>query len=105
MNNADKGFNTDAIITASNWNDHEGKLKVFAESIKHIPGVKDVILQGTAPMGFAQNIDNYKYKEKEENTRQVLADIGNKDFINFYGMKLIAGRNMLVGDSLNELVI
>ena len=38
-------------------------------------------------------------------TRQVLADIGNKDFIPFYGMKLIAGRNMLASDSLNELVI
>jgi len=105
MNTSDKGFNTDAVITASNWNDHEGKLSVFAENIKQIPGVSNVILQGTAPMGFAQNIDNYKYKEKEENARQVLADIGNKDFIPFYGMKLIAGRNMLAGDSLNELVI
>ena len=105
MNNADKGFDTDAIITAYNWNDHQGKLNVFAENIKQLPGVSSVILQGTAPMGFAQNIDNYKFKEKEENTRQVLADIGDKDFIPFYGMKLIAGRNMLAGDSLNELVI
>src|SRR5438552_2719497 len=34
MTGADKGFNTDAIITINNWNDHEGKLKVFAENIK-----------------------------------------------------------------------
>ena len=66
MSNADKGFNTDAVITINNWNDHEGKLKVFAENIKHLPGVGKVILQGTAPMGFAQNMDNFKYKEKEE---------------------------------------
>jgi len=105
MNSSNKGFNTDAVIIASNWNDHEGKLKVFAESIKHIPGVKDVILQGTAPMGFAQTIDNYKFNEKEENTRQVLVNIGNKDFIPFYQMKLVAGRNMQASDTLNELVI
>jgi len=105
MSNADKGFNTDAIITINNWNDHEGKLKVFVENSKHLPGVLNVILQGTAPMGFAQNMDNFKYKDKEENSRQVLADIGNKDFIPFYKMKIIAGRNMMESDSLNELVI
>jgi ABC-type antimicrobial peptide transport system permease subunit len=105
MNNSDKGFNTDAVVTASNWNDHEGKLNVFAESIKHLPGINGVILQGTDPMGFAQTIDNYKFKEKEENTRQILANIGDKDFIPFYGMKIIAGRNMLASDSLNELII
>jgi len=105
MSNADKGFDADAVITINNWNDHEGKLNVFAQNIKHLPGVSSVILQGTEPMGFAQNMDNFKYKEKENITRQVLADIGNKDFIPFYGMKLIAGRNMMASDSLNELVI
>lgn len=105
MTGADKGFNTDAIITINNWNDHEGKLKVFAENIKHLPGVANTILQGAAPMGFAQNIDNYKYKGKEELSFQVLADMGNKDFIPFYKMKLIAGRNMLGSDSLSEVVI
>jgi ABC-type antimicrobial peptide transport system permease subunit len=105
MNNADKGFNTDEIITANNWNDREGKLNVFAENIRHLPGVKGTVLQGNAPMGFAQSIDNYKYKGKNEMNIQVSAQIGNADFIPFYGMKIIAGRNMLPGDSLNELVI
>lgn len=105
MNSADKGFNTDAIITVNNWNDHEGKLKVFAENIKKLPGVYNTVLQGNAPMGFAQSIDNYKYKGKDELNFQVSAQIGNEDFIPFYKMKLIAGRNMLHSDSLNEVVI
>ena len=105
MNKADKGFNTDEIITMNNWNDHEGKLKVLANSLQQIPGVDKVLLQGNAPMGFAQSIDNYKYKGKEEIPIQVSAQIGNEDFIPFYKMKLIAGRNMLHSDSLNELVV
>ena len=56
-------------------------------------------------MGFAQNIDNFKYKAKDELILQVSAQIGNKEFIPFYGMKLIAGRNMLASDSLKELVV
>ena len=105
MSNADKGFNTDAVITMNNWNDHKGKLKVLAHNLKQLPGIDKVLLQGNAPMGFAQNIDNYKYKGKEEITMQTSAQIGNEDFIPFYKMKLIAGRNMLHSDSLNELVI
>ncbi len=105
MNSADKGFNSDAVITINNWNDHEGKLKVFATNISHIPGVKKAIWQGTAPMGFAQNMEMYKYREKEADSRMVLADMGDQSFIPFYGMKIIAGRNMLEGDSLKELII
>src|SRR6266536_2767673 len=89
----------------NNWNDHEGKLKVLANNLKQVPGIDKVLLQGNAPMGFAQNIDNYKYKGKEEITMQTSAQIGNEDFIPFYNMKLIAGRNILHSDSLNELVI
>ena len=105
MRKADKGFNTEAVITMNNWNDHEGKLKILANALKQIPGVDKVLLQGNAPMGFAQNIDNYKYKGKEEIPMQVSAQIGNEDFIPFYKMKIIAGRNMLHSDSLNELVV
>ncbi len=105
MSTADKGFNTDAVITMNNWNDHEGKLQVLANTLKQIQGIDKVLLQGNAPMGFAQSIDNYKYKGKEEIPVQTSAQIGNEDFILFYKMKLIAGRNMLHSDSLNELVV
>lgn len=105
MTNADKGFNTDAIITIYNWSDHDGKLQVFAEYCKKIQGIDKVILQGTSPMGFAQNMDNFKLKGKDESIRQVLANIGNMDFVPFYKMKIVAGRNMFPSDSLREFVI
>jgi ABC-type antimicrobial peptide transport system permease subunit len=105
MGNADKGFNTDAIITMNNWNDREGKLKILADEVKHIPGIDKVLLQGNSPMGFAQNFDTYKYKGKEEINLQVSSHIGNEDFVPFYQMKLIAGRNVLHSDSLKEIVI
>ena len=104
MASADKGFNSDAIITMNKWRD-DGRMKVLAESIKHIPGVEKVLLQSNAPMGFAQMSSTYKFKGKEEMTLQPTIEIGNEDYIPFYQMKLIAGRNMLHSDSINELVI
>ena len=105
MTNGDKGFNSNAIITLNKWGDQDGKMKVLAENIKHIPGVNKVLMQGNAPMGFAQMSESYKFKGKEELTLQPTIEIGNEDYIPFYQMKLIAGRNMFNSDSINELVI
>ncbi len=105
MNNADKGFKLDAIITMNKWRDAGGKLKVLAQNVKQIPGVEKVILQGNAPMGFAHSDEIFLYKGKNEINLKVSSEIGDEDFIPFYQMKLIAGRNMVHNDSLRELVI
>jgi ABC-type antimicrobial peptide transport system permease subunit len=105
MTSADKGFNTDAIITVNKWRDNNGNLKVLAENIKHIKGVDKVLLQGFPPMGFAQMNSSYIYKGKENINLQPILEIGNEDYIPLYQMKLIAGRNILHSDSLNEIVV
>jgi ABC-type antimicrobial peptide transport system permease subunit len=105
MRTKDKGFKTDAIITINNWNDQSGKVKVLAQRIRQLPGVDKVILQGTAPMGFGEQGKIFTYKGKNELKLEVSTKMGNEDFIPFYQMKLIAGRNMLHGDSMRELVI
>src|SRR5204862_6582864 len=80
-------------------------MKVLAENIKNIPGVDKVLMQATAPMGFAQMSGTYKFKGKEEMMLQPTLEIGDENYVPFYQMKLIAGRNMLHSDSINELVI
>ena len=75
-------------------------LKVLSENIKNISGVDKVLMQSNAPMGFAQMSETYKFKGKEEMTLQPTIEIGNEDYIPFYQMKLIAGRNMLHSDSI-----
>ncbi|MDR3713172.1 MAG: ABC transporter permease [Puia sp.] len=105
MDTSDKGFNTDAIVTVDNWNAPPGKMSVFAESLRHLSGISGVILQGNAPMGFVQHGENFRYKGKYETNLDVISDYSNKDFVPFYGIKLLAGRNLLAGDSVKELLI
>ena len=105
MINADKGFNTNGIVTINKFRDRKGSLKILAESIKNIRGVDKVLLQGFPPMGFAKMSSNYKFKGKDEIDIQPILESGNQDYIPFYQMKLIAGRNILQGDTLNEIVI
>ena len=105
MSDADKGFNTDAIITINKWRDNTGSLNVLAENIKQINGVDKVLLQATPPMGFAQMGASFTFKGKENIDLQPILEIGNEDYIPFYKMKLIAGRNIVHSDSLNEIVV
>ncbi len=106
MRDSDKGFKTDAIVTIQrNWGDHTNKANVLAESIKQIPGVEQVILEAFAPMGFAHMNTNIEYKGKDDIKLQISLQPGNEGFIPFYGMKLLAGRNLFHSDSLKEIVI
>jgi putative ABC transport system permease protein len=104
MEKADKGFDSDAVLVVNHWRD-KGKLKIYARQIAQIAGVKAVILQGNSPMGFAHGSQEFVYKGKTEDKRIVNFDEGGEDFIPFYGMKLLAGRDIRHSDSLNELVI
>jgi putative ABC transport system permease protein len=105
MHHADKGFNTDRVLSIMDWNDSPQKLATFANAISNLPGVEKVILEGTPPMGFAQSMEMYATKPDPNDLHMVSAHMGNADYLPFYGMKLVAGRNIFQSDSLKELVI
>lgn len=105
MRNIDKGFNSDAIIVMNHWRDRGGQINLLAERVRHIAGIEKVIVQGTSPMGFAHGGENFTFRGKEEIKLDVSFDAANADFVPFYKMKIVAGRNMVQSDSLRELVI
>ena len=105
MRTSDKGFDTDRVLSLSNWSARPQQLEAYANSIRHLPGVADVLVEGTAPMGFAQNQDMFASKPSPDALVGVSAHMGNENYIPFYRMKLVAGRNTFHSDSLRELVI
>ena len=62
-----------------------------------------VILQAFAPMGFPHMSQTICYKGKEDIKLDVSLQPGNEDYIPFYEMKLMAGRNMFHSDSLTGI--
>ena len=106
MRVADKGFNTDNIITLNHFGPPpQDKLRVLAERLKNIPGVDKVLLQSHAPMGFAQMTSTFFHVAKDTLQTEASLEIGNSEFIPFYHLRLVAGRNMLAGDSVKEVVV
>ena len=106
MQNQELGFKTSNIITLrSLWNDHTGKMKILAESIKQIHGVDQVITEAFPPMGFAHMGNGIQLQGSNEKTIQASIHSGNENFVPFYNMTIIAGRNLLRGDSAREYLI
>ncbi len=106
MRSSDKGFSSDAIVNIPRiWRDQSDKVKGLATRIGRIPGVEKVILQAFAPMGFPHMSQTVSFKGKDVISLDVSLQPGNEDYIPFYKMKLVAGRNMFHSDSLRELVV
>ena len=105
MRNAGKGFNTDRVMTISDWDLAPSKLETYTKSIRHLPGIESVVMEGMPPMGFAQSTDMFSATPDVKGLRAVSSHMGNEDYVPFYGMKLLAGRNVFHSDSLRELII
>lgn len=130
---ADLGFKTDAIITLSrpqiNRMDgmafhsdkvrepatarqpavvEAGKIAVLMNKIRQLAGVEQVIKESRPPLGPEQVHSGFgggRLKGSDEKPVDVSFHFGDEDYVPFYGMKLVAGRNLLPGDSTRELLI
>ncbi len=103
----DYGVKTDGILAVLiPWRDSStSKLMVFEEKIRQVPGVEEVIRQGPPPIGWGWGVGEISYMGKRPVKIKIRPYSGNEGFIPFYGMRLVAGRNLLRTDGPEELVI
>jgi hypothetical protein len=121
------GFKTDAILTIDPPRDKQpGKLAFFAsdrirsqqpaivekdktavliDKIRQLAGVEQVIREGGPPMGPGHSKFGGGGLKNSDEKIEVSFHFGNDNYIPFYGMRLIAGRNLLPGDSTREVLI
>ncbi|WP_419789074.1 ABC transporter permease [Mucilaginibacter sp. X5P1] len=107
MQNQDLGFKTSNIITLKRlWRGDPGKMKVLAERIKQFPGIEQVITQGPSPIGYRMHRNDPAHLQgSNEEPVEVYSLSGNENFVPFYHMKIVAGRNLLHSDSIREYII
>ncbi len=105
MLDTDMGFNSTAVVTVPGFNAPPQQLRLFARQALGIPGVQKSIVEGHPPAGspviqFPMKLDN-----RADNGLSVNLQAGDQQFIPFYQMNLVAGRNLSSGDSLREFII
>jgi putative ABC transport system permease protein len=124
---ADLGFKTDAIITIHPPRDNSqgvsafvsdknnrrqqatqttGKTVILMNKIRQLAGVEQVIREWKAPLDqMHSRFGGSGLKNSNGQPIEVSFHFGDDSYVPFYGMKLVAGRNLLPGDSTRELLI
>lgn len=101
----DLGFQTDAIISFPTNDRNLSHVHLLADKIRRLPGVSSVARQNYFPMGGDHGFFGIQFKERGEDGISVYAIKADENYLPLYGMKLVAGRNLLPSDTLKELVI
>ena len=103
----DMGFKTDAITyIRTPWQDNSmQKRELFIQKLKEIPQIETISLGGSPPASFnthATGVDFVDGKKEIHTTLELL--YGDKNYLDLYNIKLLAGRK-LRNDTVHEYVI
>jgi putative ABC transport system permease protein len=91
MLNKDVGFDREQLIVIERAQIVGNRMKAFKESVKMIPGVKN-IASSTALPGRTNNNNGYLIEGRNEETYLMATSWVDYDFLDTYGMKLKSGR-------------
>ncbi len=106
MLNHDYGFKTDAIVTVlGEWNDTTGKIRLLEQKFSQIPGIAQLTRESDPPAGWGRSNYGMTYKGKTLMNISPTVEWADERYIPFYGMRIVAGRNIRHTDSLAEFVI
>jgi putative ABC transport system permease protein len=105
----DLGFKKDAIlIVNSPWKNRQESLnRVFLEKLKAIPEVELVSMGRDAPTSDDSHSTEGSYKDgkKEIKIENLSVKFGDENYIKVYHIKLLAGRNLMPGDTSKAFLI
>ncbi len=109
----DMGFTKDEIVTFHTpwfWNDEDSakqKLKFsLMERVQQIPEIQQISLSNNTIAQSGYNTTTLSFKNKNEiQKHEVHSKSGDSAFIPMFGLKLLAGRNIVTSDTIKELVI
>jgi putative ABC transport system permease protein len=104
----DLGFKKDAILVVSTpfKNNTDDKKQVFLNQLRAIPQIEQISVGGEPPSSGGTNSTEVSYKDgKKEIKTDLELKFGDESYISLYKIKLLAGRDLRVGDTTQQLVI
>jgi putative ABC transport system permease protein len=107
MRNKDVGFETDNIMYIHNpWNADEKYHELLFTKLQELPELEEIVNQQSPPASnsYSSTIVSYEVGDNIIKT-DVYKKWGNLDYLDFYGIDLIAGRNVEPTSNLNEIII
>ncbi|MEO6455927.1 MAG: ABC transporter permease [Ginsengibacter sp.] len=107
VNNADLGFNKEAVLILTGNSDSAviARLPAFKEKLSQIPGIQAVSFSTDAPSSDNNWSTNFAFNHKEDENFQLSLKFADEDYFKTYGLKMLAGRVYDKSDTTKEVVI
>jgi putative ABC transport system permease protein len=103
--NKDLGFDKDAIITFHAIGPVKNR-EVLAQQLRDVPGIAVVSRHRQTPQVNFQNQASFTYHgPTDRQVDKVVYKDADTNYLRLFGIKLVAGRNFIANDSINEYVI
>ncbi len=108
MRSSEKEFNSEGVVTVDYSGAAPGQMQLYSEAVNKLPGVKQAILQGHAPMGREHPMATFVYRWQNMKSMletKVEVEVGDTNFIHFYQMRLDTGMNVYAGENMIPVLI
>lgn len=106
FNEKDLGFDQEAIVNADVPSLDKMKLKRFKNLVLESPRIKDITFALSQPTGNSNSMSNFNYAPlNSESSYRANFKGCDTNYLEFFGLKLLAGRNLRASDSTLNIVI
>lgn len=108
VNNADLGFNKDAVLVIPCATDSIGlsRLNSFKQEALALPGIKAATFTSDVPSSDNNSATNFNFNNsKKDPGFDVFLKIGDADYFKTFGLRFIAGHGYEQSDTAREIVI
>jgi putative ABC transport system permease protein len=100
------GFKKDAIVYFNTpWYEKQEKTLVLKNELEKIAGISSISLSDAPPAYNGWSSSTITYKGKEEIKANAYRKFGDVNYLETYGIEIIAGRNLLPSDTAKEFLI
>lgn len=102
------GFDKEGIVNVRLSNDYQGKINTLQEKLESLVSVSQVSMSSTTPSGLRRASWHTAIRRKEtepDNATGCEYQAIDANYLNLYGIRLVAGRNFSAEDSAGYLII
>jgi putative ABC transport system permease protein len=106
FNEKDLGFDQEAIVNADVPNLDKVKLERFKHKVLESPRITDITFALSQPTGNSNSMSNFNYAPlNSEDSYRANFKGCDENYLDFFGLTLLAGRNLRKSDSTLNIVV